>query len=324
MIAVVPGPDPLPVQPGQFGSGYSVEVCVRVPADGRELRIQADALQVVEAREQAHLGEHADSGDEGEPDVAGAALDGPVEAAQIVAVCLRQLRGVERVQDRLVVLVHQYYDLPPGLGMQSAQQDAQAIRPAQSLPIGMHAGLPLDEVQLRGDIARQVARLVVLAVKAETDYRMGLRPVPMLVDEKPPEQPFAACEQFVQRVQQQALAEAARSGEEIVAALAHQVADERGLVNVIAVVVPDSPQGLNADREPATVHGLRVDRGGRESSYYAALRRMLAARSVPAGIGFALGPLSASATGRSRHCLSATLSPCSFFFDLSDPRDQSD
>ena len=104
-VAVVPLPDPLSVEPLQFGGEDYVEVVLGVAAEGGEARIERDVLEAVQAREQADLGELAHSGEEAEAHVLVTALDDCVKAAQVVAVGSGDVGIVEHVQDRLVVLV---------------------------------------------------------------------------------------------------------------------------------------------------------------------------------------------------------------------------
>ena len=55
-----------------------------------------------------------------------ASLERPVQSAQVVPVGLRSLRIVYRVQDRLVVLVHQHDHSPPATAVQRFQQRREA------------------------------------------------------------------------------------------------------------------------------------------------------------------------------------------------------
>ena len=60
-------------------------------------------------------------------------------------------------------------------------------------------------------------------------------------------------EQRPQRIQQQALAETARLGQEAVVVLTHQLPDREGLVDMVAVRFPESPEGLDPGRQ-ASAH----------------------------------------------------------------------
>ena len=71
-----------------------------------------------------------------------AVLDGRVDAAQVVAVGAGHLRRVQRVQDRLVVLV-QHRDGAPGL---SVPQMAEPLGPREVCR--RHSRLTLDGIQL--------------------------------------------------------------------------------------------------------------------------------------------------------------------------------
>jgi hypothetical protein len=70
-----------------------------------------------------------------------------------------------------------------------------------------------------------------------------------------PEERFIACEEFCQRIQKKAFPETARAGEEIGFAFLDHTQGEGGLVNVIAVILTDFAEGLNADGEFFAGHG---------------------------------------------------------------------
>jgi len=53
-------------------------------------------------------------------------------------------------------------------------------------------------------------------------------------------------EEFLQRVHEEALAEASRTGEEVVLALLHELGREGGLVDVVVVLVANLAEGLDA------------------------------------------------------------------------------
>ena len=123
-IAVVPLPHPLPVQAAQLRREHRVQIPLRVSADRRVAPIQGQVGEVVQLRKEVHLRELADPGQEREPHVRVRVLDHPVQPAQVVAVGARHLRRLhQRVQYRLVVLVHQHRHPLPCLLVQRFQRD---------------------------------------------------------------------------------------------------------------------------------------------------------------------------------------------------------
>ena len=121
--------------------------------------------------------------------------------------------------------------------------------------------LLLQGLQLRCQLQPQVVRpLVAAAAEVQTQHGMTNRPVPPVLDRQPLEQRFVALEQLLQRVQEQALAEASRTRQEIVLALVQQPADEVGLVHVVAVLFPYLAEGLQADGQSASRHGATTRR----------------------------------------------------------------
>ncbi len=119
-VAVVPSPDPFPVETLELRG----EDGVGVAADRRLARVEAYVPEVVKAGEQVGLREHADAGDKGGADVLGAALHHAVEAAQPVPVGGGCVRSVEGVEDRPVVFIHEDDNLATGGAVKTAE-DAQ-------------------------------------------------------------------------------------------------------------------------------------------------------------------------------------------------------
>ena len=226
--------------------------------------MQSDVLEVVEAGEQADFRELADAGDEAEADMGVAILDDRVEPAQEVAVGAGDLRRVQRVQNRLVVLVHQDDRPLPGLGARRPYQMPEAFR--GRVVAGRDAELLLQDVELGHQVDVQVARfLEVAAAEAEAQHRMAHRPVPAVVDGEPFEQRLVALEQLLAGVEEQALAEAPRTREEVVSALVEQPANVGGLVHVVALVLADRSESLHAEGQLASRHGSHTDRGRNRS-----------------------------------------------------------
>ena len=146
-----------------------------------------------------------------------AVLDHPVQPAQVVAVGARHLRLLQHVQDRLVVLVHQHRDPLSGLTVQGFQQIGEATCRRQVL--GRYPQAPFGGGELLHDVGFQQIRIPeVAAAEAQPHHRMALRPVVAGMDVQPREQLLAALEQLLQRVQEQALAEAPRPRQEVVCA----------------------------------------------------------------------------------------------------------
>ena len=253
-IAVVPSADGLPVQAGELGREHGVQVGVEVAADRRVARVQGDVGQVVQAGEQAHLGKLAHPGEEGEPEVGVAGLDGRVQAAQVVAVGARHVRRFQRVQDRLVVFVDQHHDRLLRLPAQLPDQVPEADR--RRVVAGRDAGVLGRRLQLRHRVLVQAARLqVAAAAELQAHHRMAHRPVPVM-NRQPPEQRLVAGEQLLHRVQQQALAEAPRPRQEVVLAFADQLPEVGRLVDVVvAAVRADLAEGLDAERQSACRQG---------------------------------------------------------------------
>ena len=196
-----------------------------------------------------------------------ARLDGRIEPTQGVAVRAGQLRLPQRVQDRLVVLVHQHRCPLPAALVQRLDQVGEAFRPG-GVRWGADARAPFHPVQLRRQVQVEVAGLgEVPSAEVEAHDRMAHRPVPAVVDGEASKQRLVALEQLLQRVHEQALAETPRARQEVVLAPVHQPLGVGRLVHVVAALLPDLAEGLDPDGQLALGHGahrsprLRDDQG---------------------------------------------------------------
>ena len=208
-VAVVPEADLVPVEARELRREHRVQVGLGIAADGREFRVEGEVDQVVEAGEQADLGELANPRNEAEADVGIAVLDRRVEAAQKVAVGAGDFRVIQGVQDRLVVLVDQHRDSLTRTLVERFQQAGETSRHGDGL--ANHSGTAFDGSQLIHQVGLQGARLCeVAAAEAQAQDGVPNRPVPVIVNVLPLEQGLVALEQLLAGVEEQALAEAPR------------------------------------------------------------------------------------------------------------------
>ena len=186
-------------------------------------------------------------------------LDDRVEAAEVIAVGAGDLRRLQRIQNRLVVLVDQHRNALTGSLVQRLDQVAEAGRRGVGA-IGdrrviFHRLQPIHH--LRPQVARP---LEVASAKAQTQDGMANRPVPAVMDGKPVEQCLTALEQLLRGIEEQALAEPARARQEEVLALVQQPPDKGRLVHVVAIILADLAERLDADGEPAPRHVRTIPR----------------------------------------------------------------
>ena len=173
---------------------------------------------------------------------------------QIVAVGASHLRRLQCVQNWLVVLVHQHRHTPAALLMQGPNQVAEPRRRGVVARLDMCR--PFNRVDLGHGFPVHVARFLEAAgAEAQADHGMANGPVPPAVDVEPFEQRLVGLEQLLERVHEQALAETSRAGEEVVPALGDQPPDEPRLVDVVAVILADRAESLDADGQLAFAHG---------------------------------------------------------------------
>ena len=254
VIAVVPGTDHIPVQSVQLRREHGVEIGIGVAAQRGEAGIEADVVEVVQARERAGHGEHAHAGDEDEADMLGAVLDDAVKPLQTVPVGPRPRRVVERIKDEPVVLVHEDHDAPARPAVQVVEKRPQTLGGRVRAGHLIQSGRVSGQVQLRADAERDVLRAIVLPAKAQPQHRVDDGPVPAVMDGQSPEQVLPPLEEGLDRVHQKALAEPPGPGQEVMPPLVHKPPDERRLVDIVAVGFPQPGKGLDADGKALTGH----------------------------------------------------------------------
>ena len=121
-----------------------------------------------------------------------------------------RVRLAQRVENGLVVFVHEDRHSLAGLFVQRFEQMAEAR--GGGFVAQTHVGATADPVQLRHDLLVQMLRpRKVAAAEVETQHRIANRPVPVRVDGETPEQFFAALEQLLEGIQKQALPEPPRA-----------------------------------------------------------------------------------------------------------------
>ena len=204
---------------------------------------------MVHAREQAHLGKLAHAREKAKLDVRIRRFEGAIQSAQVVSVLDCHFRRLQRVKNRLVVLVHEHDGSLSALCMQGLEQMREAFR-RKLLVSAVDSECPLRLLKLPHHRLMQIAGgREVAASEVEFHHRERDRPVPMLVDGQPLKEPLVAFEHFLDGVEQEALAEAARPREEIVLRAFDKISDVFRFVNVVIPVLSYFAKGLNADGE---------------------------------------------------------------------------
>ena len=180
-------------------------------------------------------------------------LDYRIDAAQELAIGAGNVRLIQGVENRLVVLVHENDHALAGLTVQRGDQVGKTAGRG-GVFVG-YLALPFDGCQLLHEVGREKARILeAAAAEAQAQNGMANGPVPLGMDVQPREERLAALEYFLERIQQQALAEPPRAGEEEVRSLFDQPLDEGGLVDVVAPLLPNLAEGLDADGQLALGH----------------------------------------------------------------------
>ena len=110
---------------------------------------------------------------------------------------------------------------------------------------GARIGQPVHHRSAQAVRAREIS-----PGEVQLEDRAPHGPVPPVVDGEAPEELLAPPEELGDRVQQEALAEAARAGQEVAISPADQALDVRRLVHVAAPVLAQPAKGLDSDREP--------------------------------------------------------------------------
>ena len=179
-----------------------------------------------------------------------AILDRRVQSAQFIPVAACDFGHLKGIQDRIVVLVDQHYNPLSDLGVQSADEVVEALR--AGLVTQLHSGAPANAVQLRSQVDMQVARaLEVPLAEAKAHDGMTDGPVPALVGAQSLEECPIALEQLLQRVQEEALAEASRPRQKVMRPLLDKPQGKSGLVDITAAVLAELAERLDPYGQPA-------------------------------------------------------------------------
>ena len=262
VVAVVPAAHFHAVQAGEFRGKDVVYIRVGVAAEGGISRIDADVVEVVEPREQAHLAELAHSGDEGQTDVGVGILDHRVQVAQGVAHLPCHVGAGDVVEYRLVVFINEHHHTLAAGGVRLLDEFGKNAGNG-----GTVAG-DAQQALLRGQHFAGANIKVLHAFKhtraeADANHRAAPAPVPLVMHRQTPKQRLVAGKKFGQGVEKQAFAKTAGAAQKVMLTLGDQLECKARFVHVIAVVFPDFPESLDADGQLAARQCLGAGNGGR-------------------------------------------------------------
>ena len=184
-------------------------------ADGLVGRVEGELLQVVELAEHRELGELRDAGEEYEAQILRLCLQWREETADAVADVLLQVRVVDAVEHRRVILVDEDDHLLAGLVMGGFNQARQSGIIVCGILVFAKPILTLLLFQNGINRAMYQLLLIVLAVREVEAYDGILPPFLLLIIYiQPFKQLLASLEVAAQRVDKQRLAETSRTAEE--------------------------------------------------------------------------------------------------------------
>lgn len=162
-------------------------------ANGRELGVHADVLQVVELAENTELRELGDAGEEHEPQPCVACFEWRIELAHHLAECLELVGVVHHVEQRCVVFVDEHDDLLAGLVVSALDKAEQPG--ARSLRIRVAAKLILASGEQKIEQRPQLSDVPGLDRReVESDDRVAFPRGLEFLDCQSPEQFAAALE----------------------------------------------------------------------------------------------------------------------------------
>ena len=246
-VAVVPVADRLTIQPRQLCREHRLEIGIGIAAKGGVGSIQGDVVEIVQPREEAHLAELGNAGEQHEGQVRVGILEHAIEVLQPLAQLVGALGLQQVVEDRLVILVDQHHDAFAMSGVGVANQ-RRKLPGNVGLAIQRYPqALTLPEQLITDANIQRLAVLQHAIAKAQPDHRMAALPLPLVVDIKPMEKRLAPLEEAGQGIQQQALAEAPRAREKVITALLYQPMQQGCLVDVIAPFLAKFLEGLDTD-----------------------------------------------------------------------------
>ena len=218
--------------------------------------VHADVLGLVEAAEHADLRKLRNARKHHEPQIGIGILEHAVETFQHIAVVFFELdavpfavgdvqAAVEHVEQGLVILVNQHHDPAPRGAMCRLEHRAEALAERLSLRASVPP-LALCHIVLQ-HLVEHMGLCKVFTAEREVEHGML---VPLLFQRfngQAPEQFLVAQKIVFQRGEKEALAEAARTAQEIDSAVGREVVNQCRLVHVHVAVLTQPVEALYAD-----------------------------------------------------------------------------
>ena len=120
----------------------------------------------------------------------------------------------------------------------------------------MDAQLRLNVFKLFADFFVQFRTAAQHPIReAQANDRVLPAPIPVALRMQPCEQFFIALKKFLERIEEEALAEPSRSREEVVATFFNEIESEGGFVDIVAPSLADLRERLNPDWQFEALHG---------------------------------------------------------------------
>ena len=218
---------------------YSADIGVGV--------VEGDVVEVVEVGEYAEFAEAADACQEDEAEMLRRALEIGIDGGQTGAVVLVIVILVDVEREGLVIFVDKDDYLLPRLLVGSLDDGTEPLRES-GRDIGDSIFIfPFLEMLVKQRFEHPRFSEPV-GVQVEIEYRVRL-PVPVGgVDEEAPEKVVLSFEEIAQGREEEAFAEASRTGKEIILASFNEGMDETSLVDIQKSSFPDFLEVLLANR----------------------------------------------------------------------------
>ena len=198
----------------QFRLGNAAQVVIAM--------VHRNVVQVVEVAEYAHLPELRNPCQKSELDVAVTTFQCSVETLESVAVLFLKLFVAYCLQHRLVVFIHEYHHIPARLFLRTADD---ALKTHRKTPFSFPSPVFIfPQFQSTGQFFIQhLGRIIFFSIQIQMQHRIFLPVLFQILDCQSVEQVLPALEIRLQGTHQQALAESAGTGQEIIGSCGNQL-----------------------------------------------------------------------------------------------------
>ena len=221
---------------------YLFKLVLCIPTNRGKIRNQRDIIRIVEPRKDGHFGKLGHPGKHDKPQVGLLGFEDGVDVAQTISKLVTDIFVAQVVEDGFVVLIDKDDNLFSCFLVDVCQQSRELSRQS-GMSQGDVIGVGMILEHLQNLMLQFFFRVDGSFSKVDSNDRIGVVPVPFVMNPQSLEQLLASQKKLSDGVDEHGLSKASWSGEKVDIALGDEVVNEGGFVHIAKTTFSNSTEG---------------------------------------------------------------------------------